>query len=174
MKFWHPARFWSSCDGVAIDSALPLGGQRTSKRGRIALFRCLHTRVSKSSRHHRRELNQNPFETNACNRSHNRRNSKNSVHAQNESPNTRSGATVQSMAIIRSLEPGHSAIRLNRTEVDCTYQVFDDQNHGRVLHLATYGSDDRKSTPKVSQVIQLDEVHARKLIKILQNHFPAS
>jgi hypothetical protein len=78
------------------------------------------------------------------------------------------------MALIRSLEPGHSSIRLNRTEVDCTYQVFDDEKHGLVVHLATYGSDDRKSTPKVSQVIQLDEVHGRKLLKILQGYFPTS
>lgn len=78
------------------------------------------------------------------------------------------------MAIIRSLEQGHSAVRLNRTEVDCTYQVFDDGNYGRVLHLATYGSDDRASQPKVSQVIQLDERQGRKLIKILQDLFPES
>lgn len=76
------------------------------------------------------------------------------------------------MAIIRSLEPGHSAVRLNRTEVDCTFQVFEDENYGRVLHLATYGSDARASAPKVSQVIQLDELQGRKLIKILQGLFP--
>lgn len=77
------------------------------------------------------------------------------------------------MAIIRSLEPGNAAVRLNRTEVDCTYQVLDDESRGRILHLATYGSDDRVSAPKVSQVIQLDEHQGRKLSKILQELFPS-
>jgi hypothetical protein len=78
------------------------------------------------------------------------------------------------MAIVRSLEPASSAVRINRTEVDCTYQVFEDETYGRILHLATYGSDERKSLPKVSQVIQLDELHGRKLIEILQEAFPSS
>lgn len=78
------------------------------------------------------------------------------------------------MAIIRSLEPGRSAVRLNRTEVDCTYQVFEDETRGQILHLATYGSDDRLSAPKVSQVIQLDAAQGRKLLEILQELFPSS
>ncbi|WP_252573560.1 hypothetical protein [Pseudarthrobacter cellobiosi] len=77
------------------------------------------------------------------------------------------------MAIIRSLEQGSSAVRINRTEVDCTYQVLEDETRGRVLHLATYGSDERRSEPKVSQVIQIDERQGRKLLKILQDLFPS-
>lgn len=92
----------------------------------------------------------------------------------NRQTDTHSDAIVQFMAIIRSLEPGQSAVRLNRTTVDCTYQVFEDENYGPVLHLATYGSDDRASAPKVSQVLQLDELQGRKLIKILQELFPSS
>lgn len=78
------------------------------------------------------------------------------------------------MAIIRSLETGNSTVRLNRTEVDCTYQIFDDESRGRILHLATYGSDDRLSAPKVSQVIQLDERQCRKLMSILQEVLQSS
>ncbi|MGY3380874.1 hypothetical protein ACVWYS_002831 [Arthrobacter sp. TE12231] len=76
------------------------------------------------------------------------------------------------MAIIRSLEPGRFSVRLNPTEVDCTYQIFEDETRGRVLHLATYGSDNRASAPKVSQVIQLGEREGRKLLEILQELYP--
>jgi hypothetical protein len=81
-------------------------------------------------------------------------------------------SSIQYMALIRSIEPGSSAVRINRTEVDCPYQVLDDEHRGRIVHLATYGSDDRASQPKVSQVIQLDEHQGRKLLGILQRAFP--
>lgn len=78
------------------------------------------------------------------------------------------------MALIRSLEPGRSAVTRNKTEVDCTYQIVDDEERGRILHLATYGSDQRASAPKVSQVIQFDEHQGRKLLEILHSLFPSS
>lgn len=51
--------------------------------------------------------------------------------------------------------------------------MLQDETRGRVLHLATYGSDERRSEPKVSQVIQIDERQGRKLLKILQELFPS-
>ncbi|KRF03421.1 hypothetical protein ASH00_15485 [Arthrobacter sp. Soil782] len=75
------------------------------------------------------------------------------------------------MAIIRSLEPGSSNVRENRTEVDATFQVIESAQQGKLLHIATYGSDSRKSEPKVSQVLQLNKAMALQLSEIIRRTF---
>lgn len=76
------------------------------------------------------------------------------------------------MAIVRSLEAGASNVRENRTEVDATYQIVDTATRGKLLHISTFGSDSRKSEPKVSQVLQFDETTARELASIISRAFP--
>jgi hypothetical protein len=76
------------------------------------------------------------------------------------------------MALIRSLEQGLQQHRPPKSEVDCSYVVFDDPEYGRLLKLTTYGSDHRKSGPKSSQVIELNEEVAAKLIDVLKSAFP--
>ncbi|MDS1116648.1 hypothetical protein RD149_23145 [Gordonia westfalica] len=72
------------------------------------------------------------------------------------------------MALIRSLEPGKGNSRPPQSEVDGTYVVVDDPERGKILKITTYGSDMRKSGPKPSQVIELDEEMARKLVDIVR------
>lgn len=75
------------------------------------------------------------------------------------------------MALIRSLEPGKGSGRPPQSEVDGTYVVVNDPERGRILKITTYGSDMRKSGPKPSQVIEIDEGIARKLVDILHREF---
>lgn len=75
------------------------------------------------------------------------------------------------MAFIRNLEKGTSDIKPHRSEVDATYQILLDGKGEPLLHLATYGSDNRKSEPKVSQTIQLDKTTALKLVAIIKSEF---
>lgn len=75
------------------------------------------------------------------------------------------------MAKIRSLEKGTSNVRARHTEVDCTYQVVDDEEHGFLLTLATYGSDTRASESKVSQILQIDQEFAWKLVEVINGVF---
>ncbi|GAA1008930.1 hypothetical protein GCM10009551_091010 [Nocardiopsis tropica] len=75
------------------------------------------------------------------------------------------------MARIRALEPGSQTVRRHPTEVDCYYSVVTDGN-GDLLHLSTFGSDDRQSDPKSSQSIQLDEAAAGQLLDIIVKAFP--
>lgn len=76
------------------------------------------------------------------------------------------------MALLRSLEEGSHEQRPPKSEVDCSYVVWDDPDHGRLLKLTTFGSDFRKSGPKPSQVIELNEAIAAKLIDVLRAAFP--
>ena len=63
-------------------------------------------------------------------------------------------------------------LRPHLSEVDCGYQVIDSAQ-GRLLQLSTFGSDTRRSEPKVSQTIQLNEERARELVTILRSAFPS-
>jgi hypothetical protein len=75
------------------------------------------------------------------------------------------------MARIRSLSRDTQQARPPRTEVDCLYStVYLDGT--KLLRLATLGSDYRKSEPKPSQVIEIDEPVARQLIKVIRTVFP--
>jgi hypothetical protein len=75
------------------------------------------------------------------------------------------------VAIIRSFEPSSQNLKVLSTQVDCEYDVVDDGTT-RVLHLSTFGSDDRASERKSSQSIQLDIEQARKLVTIIERTFP--
>lgn len=73
------------------------------------------------------------------------------------------------MAVIRSFRrelKGHAT--RHPTEVDCLWFDFFDEQGGRVLQLATLGSDNRQSKPKVSQTIQLSADAAQELAGIIR------
>jgi hypothetical protein len=76
------------------------------------------------------------------------------------------------MARIRSISRGTQAIRPHDTEVDCFYNVVYADDGAPLLHLTTFGSDYRRSKPKSSQSIQIDEATARELIELLRTTFP--
>ncbi len=75
------------------------------------------------------------------------------------------------MARVRSFSPSSQNVRVHPTEVDCEYVVIKEGPH-RLLHLSTFGSDDRASERKSSQSLQLDMDRARELIEILNHAFP--
>ncbi|MET4430800.1 hypothetical protein ABIA65_004111 [Mycolicibacterium sp. 624] len=77
------------------------------------------------------------------------------------------------MARIRSIAQGQQTIRPHRSEVDCFYNVVQADDGALLLHLSTFGSDDRTSEPKSSQSIQVDEDNARQLVEILITTFPS-
>lgn len=72
---------------------------------------------------------------------------------------------------MRSFSPSRQDIRPHPTEVDCEHRVVVD-GATRLLHLTTFGSDDRASKPKSSQSIQLDIDAARELVAIIESAFP--
>ena len=79
------------------------------------------------------------------------------------------------MAVIRSFRrelKGHAS--RHPTEVDCLWFDFLDEDGGRVLQLATLGSEHRQSKPKVSQTIQLSADASRELARIIGRLFGAS
>lgn len=75
------------------------------------------------------------------------------------------------MARVRSLNEGTQSVNAHPTEVDCFYQTLIDRDGNKLLHLTTFGSDERRSSPKSSQSIQLDETRARELVRVLQRTF---
>lgn len=76
------------------------------------------------------------------------------------------------MARIRRLDEGAQNVRSHSSEVDCFYQVIDEPLHGRLVHLSTFGSDNRASAPKSSQSIQIDREIAGQLMDVLRKAFP--
>lgn len=76
------------------------------------------------------------------------------------------------MAKIRSFDKGSQNVRPHESEVDCYYQVLSEADGGALLHLSTFGSDQRKSEAKSSQVLQLNESAAAELIEIVKFAFP--
>lgn len=75
------------------------------------------------------------------------------------------------MARVRSFSPSKQALKVHPTEVDCEFAVVGDGMR-RVLHLSTFGSDDRSSDRKSSQSLQLDIEQARRLTEIIEEAFP--
>lgn len=76
------------------------------------------------------------------------------------------------MARLRSLEKGTQDVRAHPTEVDCSHQVITAPDGTRLLHLSTFGSDQRRSGPKSSQSLQIDEATARELMAVIRSTFP--
>lgn len=76
------------------------------------------------------------------------------------------------MARLRSLTNGTQNVKVHPTEVDCFHQVITASDGARLLHLTTFGSDERRSGPKSSQSLQIDQAVARELVDILRTTFP--
>ncbi|ORB04013.1 hypothetical protein BST33_03200 [Mycolicibacter minnesotensis] len=74
--------------------------------------------------------------------------------------------------MVRKLERGTQDVKPHSSEVDCYFQVVDDADGTRLLHLSTFGSDGRASAPKSSQSIQIDEEMAHQLVALLVETFP--
>lgn len=75
------------------------------------------------------------------------------------------------MARVRTLAKSHQHVKAHPTEVDCEYTTVDGPQ-GTLLHLSTFGSDDRASKRKSSQSLQLDRALAQELVKIIEATFP--
>lgn len=76
------------------------------------------------------------------------------------------------MARVNHFVQGDQAVRAHPTELDCYFQVVEDESGTRLLHLSTFGSAERESKPKSSQSIQLDRRAARELIGVIERTFP--
>lgn len=75
------------------------------------------------------------------------------------------------MALIRGFEHRPGGRVAFRTEVECGWRVSDADGK-RLLHLETYGSDERDIPGKVSQSLELDLAGAQELLRILKTAFP--
>ncbi|MBP1781163.1 hypothetical protein J3R08_001013 [Micromonospora sp. HB375] len=75
------------------------------------------------------------------------------------------------MARVRSFSASRQRIKPHPTEVDCEYAVIEGGDL-RLLHLSTFGSDDRASERKSSQSLQLDLQTARQLMEVIEEAFP--
>ncbi|WP_405139291.1 McrB family protein [Nocardia sp. NBC_01388] len=77
------------------------------------------------------------------------------------------------MARIREIVPSTQNVRAHKLEdaVSCQYKVIEDSAGTTLVHLSTFGSDQRQSAPKSSQSIQLDRQNAAELISILSKAF---
>lgn len=75
------------------------------------------------------------------------------------------------MARVRDIFPSNQRLSVHPTEVDCEWAVVEDGAE-RLLHLSTFGSDDRASERKSSQSIQLSLEQAQRLVAIIEEAFP--
>ncbi|MFF2831920.1 protein NO VEIN domain-containing protein [Cellulosimicrobium cellulans] len=77
------------------------------------------------------------------------------------------------MVVIRGFVqvPAPARKRPRLTTARCDYDAFDDDVAGRVLELATTGSEERVSTGKRSQTIQLDRRAALTLLGLMEDVF---
>ncbi|MET8774732.1 AAA family ATPase [Nocardia sp. NPDC004654] len=78
------------------------------------------------------------------------------------------------MARIREIVPSTQRIRPHKVEdaVTCQYKVITDESDGtKLVHLSTFGSDQRESSPKSSQSLQLTLENAAALMNILSTAF---
>lgn len=76
------------------------------------------------------------------------------------------------MALIRSLTQVAGTSRRHPTEVDAEWSILD-LSPGKVLQISTFGSDERKLAPKVSQTFQLDRGTAMQLRLAIDAVFPS-
>lgn len=75
------------------------------------------------------------------------------------------------MALIRKFTELRGQGSVHRSETDAGWATV--MNGAEtLLYIGTYGSDDRASRPKTSQVIQLDQARAAELLGIIQEVFP--
>lgn len=76
------------------------------------------------------------------------------------------------MARVRSIAPGTQRVTAHPTLVDCFWQTLNGPGGTTLVHLSTFGSDDRQSKPKSSQSLQLDRTQAEQLLGVLSAAFP--
>lgn len=75
------------------------------------------------------------------------------------------------MALIREFIPLNGQGSVHRSETDAGWAKVLNGDE-TLLYIGTYGSEERKSKPKTSQVIQLDRARAADLLKIIEEVFP--
>jgi len=78
------------------------------------------------------------------------------------------------LARIKSIAIVAGSSKIHPTEVDAEVSIVDGPDGHKLLQISTFGSDVRKSVPKVSQTIQLDEKHARELARRIDETFGSS
>lgn len=69
------------------------------------------------------------------------------------------------MAIITKLVPGHQSVHAHPTTVEGYVQIIQDDDGRPLVHVSTWGSDNRQTVKKQSQVIQFDETSAAELVR---------
>ena len=85
---------------------------------------------------------------------------------------TAAGLHTGTMARIRQLRRDSAVgARPHPTEVDCGWFTLTGADGETLLQVSTYGSDNRKSQPKVSQTLQIDAEIARQLQRVLAETF---
>ncbi|WP_328811362.1 hypothetical protein [Rhodococcus sp. NBC_00294] len=75
------------------------------------------------------------------------------------------------MAKVRSIAPSSQRVKAHPTAVDCQFAVIRDGRGEPLIHLSTFGSDNRMSAPKSSQSFQLDRPMAEQLVELLIDTF---
>lgn len=75
------------------------------------------------------------------------------------------------MAILRSLAPTTQKVKAHSSWVDCEFAIVADSRGEALVHLSTFGSDDRMSHRKSSQSMQVDRVIAEQLVEMLTDVF---
>jgi hypothetical protein len=75
------------------------------------------------------------------------------------------------MARIRSIASVAGSSKIHPTEVEAEVSVVQTSNSQKFFQISTFGSDQRKSQPKVSQTIQFDEKRARELVRLINEAF---
>jgi len=75
------------------------------------------------------------------------------------------------MARIRSIASVAGSSKIHPTEVEAEVSVVQTSNNQKFFQISTFGSDQRKSQPKVSQTIQFDEKRARELVRLINEAF---
>ncbi|WP_280408765.1 McrB family protein [Nocardia brasiliensis] len=80
------------------------------------------------------------------------------------------------MARIREVVRGTQKIRPHKVEdeVSCQYQIIEDTDGRPLVHLSTFGSNQRESQPKSSQSLQLTLENASDLMDVFRDAFGIS
>ena len=75
------------------------------------------------------------------------------------------------MAVVTHLIEGNQEVRPNPTQVEGYVQIVRDAANETLVHLSTWGSKDRQSAPKQSQVLQFNRQSARELVEFFVRAF---
>jgi 5-methylcytosine-specific restriction protein B len=75
------------------------------------------------------------------------------------------------MAIITNLVQGHQNVHAHPTSVEGYVQILQDGDGRPLVHVSTWGSENRTSPKKQSQVIQFDAASASELVKYFVSAF---